>query len=249
MNRHFLVLNNDKTQILWVGTSKQPPLRVGDVLVDPSSTVDVLGVTYDQRLSPLPHLANILRSARSLAAATRRLSLHLRQDQLRQVARSLLVGQVGYACAVLKPRLSKDDPTSKDMQDVQTAVNDCARYILGSSRKDCKPVEELLMESGLPSLNRLAVEQIAVEAWKGMSYYGSDGVRIPIGMIMCPPNRGSRSTRATKANLLPPPTKLKTNTFAWHAHKVWNSSPQLRSASTLADARRAAKELALLAPI
>ncbi len=252
MNRHFLVLNNDKTQILWIGSSEQPPLHVGDVLVGPSSSVDVLGVTFDQRLSPLPHLANILSSARSLAAATRRLSLHLRQDQLRQVARSLLVGQVGYACAVLKPRLKQEDPTCKDMQDVQTAVNDCARYILGSSRKDCKPVEELLQESGLPSLNRLAVEQIAVEAWKGMSYYGGNGDRIPIGMIMCPPNKGNRptrATRATRANLLPPPTKYRTNTFAWHAHKIWNSSPLLRSASKLADARRAAKELAQLVPI
>ncbi len=70
---------------MWVGSSEQPPLHVGNALVDPSSTVDVLGVTYDQHLSPLPHLANILSSARSLAAATRQLKLHLRQGQLRSL--------------------------------------------------------------------------------------------------------------------------------------------------------------------
>ncbi len=104
---------------------------------------------------------------------------------------------------MLKPRLSYEDPTNKDMQDVQTAVNDCARYILVNSRKDCKPVEDLLKKSGLLSLNRLGVEQTAVEAWKGMSYYGGNGNRIPIGMIMCLPEEhwhgGNRQNSSASA--------------------------------------------------
>ena len=82
------------------------PVLVVNSLVRPSDVVDVLGVSFDSRLTPAPHLASTLASARALAGASRRLStMHLRQPILQQVVRALLVGKVGYACAILKPRL------------------------------------------------------------------------------------------------------------------------------------------------
>ena len=254
MNAHCLVLNQDKTQILWVGAGSDggPPVRVGQSMVPPSSTVDILGVSYDARLSPAPRLAAALRAAKALTAASRRLSLHLRRPVLQQVVRSLLVGKVGYACAVLRPRLATTDPVQKDLAAIQTAVNDCARAIVGSGRIDSLPIPSLLAQAGMPSLNRLIVEQIAVEAWKGMNYE-SNGSKIPIGQILCPtpssPSKSLRQTRARTAKCIPPPTKFKCDTFAWHAYRLWNESPPLRSATTLSDARRAAKKLAALAPI
>ncbi len=255
MDDHCLVLNQDKTQILWVGTGsgeKDPPIRVGESVVSSSSTVDILGVSYDARLSPAPHLAAVLRAARTLTAASRRLALHLRQPVLQQVVRSLLVGRIGYACAVLRPRLAAADPVQKDLAAIQTAINDCARAIVGSSRNDKLPIPSLLSQAGMPSLNRLIVEQIAVETWKGMNYE-TNGSKIPIGQILCPPPphtpTSPRQTRARTAKCIPPPTKFKCETFAWHAYRLWNDSPPLRSATTLPDARRAAKELAALAPL
>ncbi len=210
MSSNFLVLNNDKTQVLMVGESKENaslPLLVGDMLLNPSSSVDLLGVTFNGQLSPTPHMAACLRSARSLAAASRRLSLHLQEQVLRQVVRALVVGKVGYACAVLKPRLLDSDPVNKDMAAIQVAINDCGRAILGSSRSERRPVQELLEMTGLPSLNRLTIQNIAVETWKGMNYVNvsSDGNKIPIGEILCPPKQGSRTTRATTSNRIPPP--------------------------------------------
>ncbi len=256
MSANFLVLNNDKTQVLVVGEPKEDsslPLLVGDVLVNPSNGVDVLGVTFNGQLSPAPHMVASLRSARSLAAASRRLSLHLRERVLRQVVRALVVGRVGYACAVLKPRLLSTDPVNRDMAAIQVAINDCSRAIIGSNRCERQPVQELLDRTGLPSLNRLVVQNIAVEAWKGINYVNdsSDGSKIPIGEILCPPKQGNRNriTRATSSNCIPPPTKYKTDTFAWYAYTIWNLSPTLRSAPTLSAARKAAKELAMTAPI
>ncbi len=138
MSAHCLVLNHDKTQILWVGDggSNSTPINVGGTLVSPSSTVDMLGVSFDNRLTPAPHLLSTLRSARSLAGASRRLSLHLRRQVLQQVVRALLVGKVGYACAVLKPRLEATDPVQKDLAAIQTAINDCARAIIGTGVKE-----------------------------------------------------------------------------------------------------------------
>lgn len=250
MNDNYLVLNNEKTQVLLVGTSEQSPLRVGSALVNPSDRVDILGVPFDGSLSTLPHLRSSLASARSIAAATRRLSLHLRRGSLQQVARAQVVGKIGYGAATLKPRLSFSDPLNKDLQSIQTAVNDCARHIIGSSRRDKTPIRELLQETGLPSLNHLIVEQIAIETWKGMNYVGCDGVKIPIGEILCSDSDFTRRpTRAAATNSIPPPTKFKCDTFAWHAYKIWNACPALRSAPNLTNACKAAKEYAASTPL
>ncbi len=187
----------------------------------------------------MPHLAAVLRAARALTAASRRLSLHLRQPVLQQVVRSLLVGKIGYACTVLRPRLTATDPVQKDLAAIQTAINDCARANVGSSRNDRLPITSLLAQAGMPSLNRLIVEQIAVETWKGM-IYESNGSKILIGQILCPPTPTSTSPRQTRirtAKCIPPPTKFKCETFAWHAYRLWNDSPPLWSATTLPDAR------------
>ena len=250
MTSHCLVLNHDKTQILWIGDGgANSPVSVGGTLVSPSNAVDVLGVSFDSRLTPAPHLASTLRSARSLAGASRRLSMHLRVPVLQQVVRALLVGKVGYACVVLKPRLLETDPVQKDLAAIQTAVNDCARAIIGSRRSDKLPIPALLEKAGVPSVNHLIIEQLAVETWKGMNYE-SNGVRLPIGQILCPPRiPPSRQTRASSSNCIPPPTKFKSDTFAWFAYRLWNTSPTLRLAPTLTAARKAAKELAAAAPI
>ncbi len=50
-----------------------------------------------------------------------------------QVSRALIVWKVGYGGAVLKPRLKTTDPLNKDLAAIQTAVNDCARYIVASA--------------------------------------------------------------------------------------------------------------------
>ncbi len=130
-----------------------------------------------------------------------------------------------------------------------TAINDCARAVIGSNRKDRVPIRDLLQKAGLPSLNRLVIEQIAMECWKSMNYE-CNGSKTPIGEILCPPtNRERKMTRSTASNCLPPPTKFKTVTFAWNAYRIWNSFPPLRSALTLTGARRAAKELAESSPL
>ncbi len=208
MSNNFLILNNDKTQVLLVGAGRDElnsPIRVDEVMVNPSSCVNVLGVTFDSQLSPNPYVMASLRYARSLAGASRRLSLHLREPVLRQVVRALVVGKVAYGCAVLRPRLAEEDPISKDMAYIQTAINDCARAIIGRTRSDRIPVAELLQRTQLPSLNWLVIENIGVETWKGMNYE-TNGIKIPIGQILCPPTAPpKRVTRAVTSNFLPPP--------------------------------------------
>ncbi len=85
---------------------------------------------------------------------------------------------------MLKPHLLATDPVQKDLAEIQTAVNDCSRAIIGSRRNDRMPIPTLILaKAGIPYVNLLIVEQLALETWKGMNYE-TDGVRIPIGKIL-----------------------------------------------------------------
>ena len=65
-------------------------------------------------------------------------------------------------------RIRKDAPRSSLMAALQVRVIDVARVICGSSRSDQRTVADLLKTSGLPSVNRLVIKSIAVEAWKSL---------------------------------------------------------------------------------
>ncbi len=162
---------------------------------------------------------------------------------------------------------------------IPTAINDSARSITGSSRVDRLAVEEILQKSKLPSLNRLVVRNIALECWKGMRVNdGPDGTLNPVGKLLLgagaaataaataataaggaaaagtpaattTPAAAHRITRQRVAGLLKPPTKVNVYSFVWHAVQVWNSSPELRLAKNLSEAKRASDKLAASMPI
>ncbi len=87
-NRNFLALNEAKTQVLWCPT-KGTPIRVGSSMVAPADRIEVLGVTFDRMLSPLPYLDSLISSTKALTVIARRLSLHLPPRVLMTVVGSL----------------------------------------------------------------------------------------------------------------------------------------------------------------
>ncbi len=197
MNEHYLVLNNDKTQVLVMNSTEQPSVHIGKVLVTPSTRVDVLGFTFNRHLSPAPYMSTTLASARSIAAATKCLSLDLRKPALQQDACALVVGKIGYGGSVLKPHLSPEASLNKDMAAIQTAVNDCGRSIISCSSSNPNPCMNSCRRQGSPLSTIFIVEQIAIETWKGMTYVGPKGNMIPIGNILCLKSATNRATRAT----------------------------------------------------
>ncbi len=227
---------------------------MGSSLVSPSNTLDVLGIAFDKQLSPTPHLHSLITSTKGMAAAARRLSLHLPVDLLKSVVGALVHGKVGYACLVLPPRFKSTDPTTTLMSQLQVGINDVARAILGRSRSDRLKVEDLLNEAGLVSLNRLTIYAIAMECWRALNLRDvTNGPLNPLGALLSRSNLVNEAapprTRSVANGCLPPPTKHQTYTFIWWAHTCWNLSPLLRSAKTESAAKRAAKELAAAAPL
>jgi hypothetical protein len=168
--------------------------------------------------------------------------------------------------AVYYPRLLETDKLSGMAKSTQVAFNDIARTVTGTKRCDHVRVPDLLDAARIPSINRLAVEATAVEAWKALSSNdGGNGNRNPVGMYMLgglaasgnganavgnnnninAPNRTSRSNTAGEIRV-----QLRGHsTFVNHAARMWNASPALRVSTTLLEAKRAAKALALSAPI
>ncbi len=251
--KNYLALNEAKTQVLW-SPSRDLPIRVGSCLVAPADKIDVLGVSFDKLLSPTPHLNSLISSAKTMTAMARRLSLHLPRDMLKIVMGSLIRGKIGYACAVLPPRLNESDPLPTLMSQLQVNMNNVARSTIGCKKSDRIRVEDLLQEAGLPSLNRMVVYTIAMECWRALSLRDvPDGPLNPLGTLLSPPNNSAISarscTRAAQSGCLPPPAKYQVDSFTWWAYTCWNAAPALRSATTMSAAKRAATELAAAAPI
>ncbi len=252
-SQNYLAINEKKTQVLWT-TPKGPSIKVGSSTVDPANRLEILGVSFDTSLTPIPHLASLISSTRAMTAAARRLSLHLPPASLKMVMAALYRGKIGYGCLVLHPRFNPSDPTPTLMAQLQVSVNDLARAMVGAKRCDRLKVEDLLSEAGLISVNRLVIYSIAMECWRALSQRDvPDGPLNPLGLIMSCSNPNTNSTHSTRTRAaangcLPPPTKVHVESFIWWAHICWNLSPPLRSAANVSAAKRAANELAASAP-
>ncbi len=150
-------------------------------------------------------LVSLLSSTRAMTSLARRLSLHLPPDSLRMVMAALYRGKVGYGCLVLRPRFESSDPTSAPMAQLQVAVNDLARSIIGTKRSDRLKVEELLPDAGLISVNRLVIYTIATECWRALNQRDvSHGPLNPLGLLLNCPNSIPVRTRAAANGCLPP---------------------------------------------
>ncbi len=244
---NYLCLNAEKTQVLWSGLPRHtcgPNINVNGVMVKPSSSIELLGVTFDKTLGLTQFLMSQHRMAAPILATVRRLARYLPPIHLTMVASALLVGKLGYAAlATLVPRLQQDDPTSVLANKLQVCINDAARIVLGASRAKKMRIGALLEKSGLPSLNRLVVRGIAVECWRAIN------MGTPLGEVICGGNRASRPTRLGCSNKLAPPFKFPRDSMAYHAVRIWNMHEELRSATTLYGAKLVASRIANKCPL
>ncbi len=248
-----LALNPGKTQLVW--TSSPSSISIGKTVVHPQDELLLLGVRFDKRLSVKPHLRALSNLARSLLALTRRLLLHLpRGEKVQNIVCALVTGKLGYGSILLPPRLSSEEPSCQLLQQIQITINDMARLLLGASREDKITVEELLARTKLPALNRLVIRTVLCETWKSLrSYDGPEGSLNPLGKILIgtspSPSPVPRGTRSAKAGTLPPPIRIRDETFVWSAFKLYNKNESVRSAHSYAAARRAAESVSRAAPI
>ncbi len=244
---NYLSLSAEKTQVLWSGLPRctdGPDVSIAGTLVKSSPLIELLGVKFDSNLNSTPFLAMQHRAAAPILATIRRLARYLPPAHLAKVASALLVGKVSHAAAVtITPRLSQSEPILPHVNKLQVSINDAARIILGSSRKDKIMIGDLLVKTGLPSLNQLVVKDIAIECWRAINMATS------LGCLVCSGQKSYRPTRMTASNKLGLPFRFPRDSMIWHAVRIWNLCEDLRNATNMNSAKRAATRLAKTCPL
>jgi hypothetical protein len=208
-------------------------------------------VKYDRRLSTGPHIKALLAAVRQRASVVSRLANHLpRGEYLRQLSYGLVVGKFSRAlAAVARPRLEQEDNASVVWSGIQVALNDVARSITGTWRRNHVRIEDLLAQAGLESANRMVVKAIAAETWGCFhSDDGRDGSRNHVGRLLFSDKRTAtaNTTRLAKTGPQIEVPLRGGDTFIAHTANVWNRSVPLRAKQTKAAAKKAASDLASL---
>jgi hypothetical protein len=195
----------------------------------------------------------LLAAVRQRASVVSRLANHLpRGEYLQQLAYGLVVGKFSHAlAAVARPRLEQEDSVSLVWSSIWVALNDVARSITGTRRRDHVRIEDLLAQAGLESANRMVVKAIAAETLGCFrSDNGRNGARNHVGRLLFSDKRTAtaKTTRSAKTGQIEVP-QWGGDTFIAHEAHVWNRSVLLRAAPTKAAAKKAASDLASLSPL
>ena len=230
-----LVLNNEKTQLL-VSPKRECHIKVGSSLISPATEINLLGVDFDSTLSTTPYLHKLNREANTRAALIHRLSYAMPPHLLKTFANGLLMGKILAACPVTIPvRLGDDNDTCIGIsEDINKSIKATARSITKTKLCDKIRSEIILEKANLKCLNEAVASITAVSVWKAKQSMN------PLGQCLFKEPNKSRTTRSDFSTEIRPPVPgypmLATNNMA----RIWNDVPELRSASTLAAAERAA---------
>ena len=225
--RNGLHLNIAKTQTLRLAHPDTPT----------STTLNILGVSMNKQMSFAPHHSAMLADIRRRIGVIRHLQTNLSRGKLlNEVALALVVGRLqGCAWVTRQARLQlQGSPPTGDDTAIQIAMNDLARVLLGVRLADRWRVSDLANRANLPTVNEIVIKQSAIAAWKAVNN-PSDPLREVL------PTYDTR-TRGASSDLRRPisPRCI----AAVNMTAVWNSSQELRSAVSLAEAKRVAVQIA-----
>jgi hypothetical protein len=141
--------------------------------------------------------------------------------------------------------------TPEALSQVQAAVNDMVRSVVGCRRENHIAIVDLLEAAKYLSLNQQAVKATDMSAWTAYhSCDGTSGTWNPVSESMfsgaeLPTERASRS--ATAGEVLVRTRGL--DTHVTHGLEAWNACRELRDSRTKAEACCAATRLARESPL
>ena len=251
MASNGLVANAAKTEfVVFGGAADREPfsVRVGDVLVQESETVKVLGVTLNRSLSWRDHLfgpGGVYSTIQQRLLLLRRLLNQMPRNSLLPIVDGLIMSKIRYALALFgRIRLSESDPLGQDEQKIQVALNDTMRLLCGVRRRDCISIKELTQRTGLLSFNQLSAQATLMGAWKGMA-----GKCLSMEQFLQPlSSTNDRVTRAEARRDLTVPRVR--NCFRYNAAKVWNKAPlDIRNARSLSGVKKCVKNFVTTLPV
>jgi hypothetical protein len=146
-------------------------VMVDGKMVKAEDSIELLSVSFDRKLTTKPHAQAMLVAVKQRAAVIARLVNHIpRGKYLRQLAMGLVNGKLGHALAAYAtsrlpaPSGEAENPPTLYHQ-IQVAYNRVRRSITGVKIRDRVLVPDLLERAGMPSVNGMVVNAVAMETW------------------------------------------------------------------------------------
>jgi hypothetical protein len=202
---------------------------VDEKVVRAEDTNELLGVSYDRRLTTKPHAKAMLVAVKQRAVVIARLVNHIpRGKYLWQLATGLVNRKLGHALAAYAtPRLpapsgEAENPTTINHQ-IQVAYNRVARSITGVKIRDRVSVPNLLERAGMPSINGMVVNAVTMEIWN--CRHSSDGgnrAKNFVGSLIFNTSEAVKTTRAASAGMAVVPLRGR-DTFVANGARTWKA--------------------------
>jgi hypothetical protein len=223
--------------------------------VKAGDSIELLGISFDRKLTTKPNAKAMLVATKQRAAVIARLVNHIpRGRYLGQLAMGLVNGKLCHALAAYAtPRLpapsGEAETPSTLYHQFQVAYNRVARSITGVKIRDRVSIPELHERAGIPSINGVVVNAIAIETWNCRhSSDGGNGAKNFVGPVIFDTGEAVKTTQAASAGMATLPLRGK-DTFVSNGARTWNASEALREATTKTAARLASKNLAARSPL
>ena len=238
-----LILNSDKTQLL-VSPKQDFQIEIGQNVIKASSKITLLGVDFDTNFTTIPYLHKLASEANTRASLIYRLSFSMPPHVLATLANGLLMGKILASCPVTIPlRINDDDRSGITVtEEINKAIKSTARTITKTKLSDKVHSEDVLKKANLKCLNEAVASIVATTVWK--SKQSMD----PLGQCIFREKQSIRTLRSVTSNEIPLPVPgyptLTTNLMA----RVWNSVPELHTATSLTAARFISKKWAKVVP-
>ena len=223
-----LLLNPSKSEVMWTGSRSQlqsttnfsSDLKVAGTSVVPTSSVKIVGVTYDSQLTFNVHVAETCRIANFHLRALRHIRKFIDGPTANTVACCIVASRIDYCNSVLA------GVSDYSLQRLQRVQNTAARIVCNATSR--APASPLLRQlHWLPVAHRIqykiALITFKILAVKEPSYLFS--FLTPLSS-----NRpdSSRQLRSSEQNLLSVPlakSVLHSRAFSVFAPRLWNMLP------------------------
>ena len=219
-----LLLNPSKSEVMWAGTSSQlrtastydQDLKIADIHINPSSSIKVIGVIFDNQLTFSPHISNLCQSVNYHLRALTHIRRSLDTHTANMLATSIIGSRVDYCNSLFS------GITDHNILRLQRLQNRAAKIVTNSKgRVSTAPLLRQL--HWLPIPNRIDFK-IAVLTFKVLTsqqpaYLNS----------LLTPYTSTRSLRSSDQHLLSVPrckTVFQSRAFSVYAPKLWNRLPQ-----------------------
>ena len=239
MQRNYLKLNDDKTELLVFNTKQKLPLinsiqlQIGDTTISPSQTAKNLGVTFDTCMTMDSHISNVCKASFYQLRNIAYIRKYLSTAAVKTLVQACVTSRLDYANSTLYglPKTS--------LNRLQRIQNMAARVITRSSRRShITPV--LIQLHWLPVSFRITYK-VLIMTYKAL--HGLTPSYIGEFIIQHQPTRALRSS--SEVLLKVPRSRLKTwgdRTFQHASAAEWNRLPAtIRNCQTLTIFKRQLK--------